>query len=284
MMNKLNKLKDEYESIKPSEAFSMKMKKIIKNKKGYGNMSKKILGFGAGIAAAFVLTFNLIPGLAAAASDVPVLGSVIKVITFGRFEVHDNGYDANIVTPQIEGLLDKALEDKLNNEFKENARSIILAFENDVKTLKEEYGDEDVHFGIDANYSVKTDNDDILAIDTYIVNTVGSSSTIHKFYNIDKKNGRLITLNSLFKDGADYVTPISLYIADEMDKINKNENGAFFIGQQEEGFEKIKEDQNFYINNNGNVVICFDKYEVSAGAQGCPEFEIPNDLIKDILR
>ena len=51
-----------------------------------------------------------------------------------------------------------------------------------------------------------------------------------------------------------------------------------------EGFEKIADDQNFYINNEGNIVICFDKYEVAAGAQGSPEFVIPEDVVADILK
>ena len=51
-----------------------------------------------------------------------------------------------------------------------------------------------------------------------------------------------------------------------------------------ESFEKISSDQNFYINSDGNVVICFDKYEVAPGAQGSPEFVIPNELIADILK
>ena len=51
-----------------------------------------------------------------------------------------------------------------------------------------------------------------------------------------------------------------------------------------DGFDKIAEDQNFYINDDGNIVICFDKYEVAAGAQGSPEFVIPEKVVADILK
>ena len=63
--------------------------------------------------------------------------------------------------------------------------------------------------------------------------------------------------------------------------MNKKESGLFFIkkGSKSE-FNKIKDNQNFYINNKGVLVICFDKYEVAAGAQGSPEFEIPSKIIK----
>ena len=91
----------------------------------------------------------------------------------------------------------------------------------------------------------------------------------------------------MFKEGADYVTPISEYIKGEMKRMNEEEGGMFWIAGEEDaidGFDKIAEDQNFYINNDGNIVICFAKYEVAAGAQGVPEFVIPNSVVADILK
>lgn len=250
-----------------------------------GNWLRRVAYSAAGAAAAFILIFNCIPNLAYAVSDIPILGTAVKIVTLGRFEVYEENYEAKVVTPKIEGLLDKELQDKLNREFAENANAVIAAFEKDVKELSKEYGDTGFHMGVEANYIVRTDNENILAIDSYIVNFAGSSSTTHRFYNIDKKTGTLIELNSLFKKNADYVTPISEYIIEEMRKQNENGSGYFWIDQEDfENFEKIKKDQNFFINDKGNIVICFDKYEVAAGAQGCPEFEIPKDIIAGILK
>lgn len=266
------------EKINETERIDMKKENVR-----FGKLKKTIYS-AAGIAAGFVLVFNCVPSLACAVDDIPVLGDVVRVVTLGRFEVHDAGYDAKVVTPKIEGLLDKELEDRLNSEFSENADAVIRAFEKDVKELKREYGN-DVHMGLEANYTVRTDNEDILAIDSYILNIAGSSSTKHNFYNIDKKTGTLIELGGLFKDGADYVTPISEYIIGEMKKENESGEGYFWIDEKEfDNFEKIKENQNFFINDGGNIVICFDKYEVAAGAQGCPEFEIPKEVVGEILK
>lgn len=248
------------------------------------NWLKKTIYGAAAAAATFVLTFNCIPALAYAASNVPILGTVVRVVTFGRFEIHEENYEAKVVTPKIEGLLNQELEEKLNREFEKNANAVISAFEKDVKELSQAYGDE-FHLGVVADYTVRTNNEDILAIDSYIVNMVGSSSTKHSFYTIDKKTGNLIVLDSLFIKGADYQTPISEYIIGEMRKKNNEGTGYFWTDEEDiDNFEKIKENQNFFINDNGNIVICFDKYEVAAGAQGCPEFEIPNEIIKNILK
>lgn len=257
-----------------------KMKKTV----SHGWVKKTIYG-AAGAAAAFVLTVNCIPNLAYAMSGIPILDDVIRVVTFGRFEVKESNYEAKIVTPKIEGLLDKEMEEKINREFKENADAVIYAFEQDVKELKSEYGADGFHFGVESNYMVRTDNDNILAIDSYIINMAGSSSTRHSFYNIDKKTGTLIELSDLFKENADYVTPISEYLIGEMRKENESGEGGFWIEDDDpDAFRKIKDDQNFFINDSGNIVICFDKYEVAIGALGCPEFEIPSDVIADILK
>ena len=144
-------------------------------------------------------------------------------------------------------------------------------------------GEDAVHMGVNSDYIVKTDNDNILAIDVYILNTAGSSSTVHSFYTIDKKSGRLLTLEGLFKKDADYVKVLSDYIKQEMKRENEENDGLFEL-DGEWAFKGIKKDQNFYINNDGLLVICFDKYEVAAGAQGSPEFVIPNEIIKDILK
>ena len=238
------------------------------------NWLKKTMYSAAAIAASFVLMVNCIPSLAYAASDVPILGDIVRVVTFGRFEVQEDNYEANITTPKIEGLLNKDLEKKLNKELEDNANTIIAAFESDIKKMSDMYGDKNFHLSVTADYEVKTDNEDILAVNFYFTTIEASAVTANRFYNIDKKSGTLITLDSLFKKDADYVTPISNYILSELKKQNDDGTGFYILdGEEEQRFTKIRNDQHFYINNAGNIVICFDEYEVAAGAQGCPEFK-----------
>lgn len=284
MSKRIDDLKKQYDSIKASEELIMKANKEIKK-------SKAKRGFTAAIgsAAAFVLAVgvaaNVSPTFAYAMSDIPVISGIVKVVTMGKYENTDNGYEIKVETPKIEGLIDEETQKKLNDEFAEQAQSVIAGFEQSVKELKAEFGDETVHMGMEYNYDVKTDNDDILAIDTYVYYASGSSMTVHNYYTIDKHTGEIYTLEGLFKDGADYVTPISDYIKNEMKRLNAEEGGMFWVDDDVfEGFEKIADDQNFYINNEGNIVICFDKYEVAAGAQGSPEFVIPEDVVADILK
>ena len=232
-------------------------------------------------AAAFAAALNLSSGFADAAAKLPGAGSLVRAVTLGRYEVSDGGYSAKVVTPKIEGLLNKELEDKLNAEFADNSAAVIAAFEGDVRQLCEEYGDDAIHMGVESDYTVKTDNEDILALDVYLMNVAGSSSTKHTFYNIDKRSGALLELKDLFDEGVDYITLISEYVSGEMKRRNDEENGMFWHEGNEGGFEyfdEIKANQSFYINEGGDLVICFDKYDVAAGAQGSPEFVIPRDV------
>lgn len=285
----MRKLIDGYNGIRADREFKERIERTMK--KEFKKMKRKrIAKWSMSTAACFVIagivSVNLIPSAAYAFRDVPVLRSIVKVVTFGKYEHNENGYHAKINTAKIEGLLDKKLEDKLNAEFKENANTLIAAYEKDVKELKEEFGDDvPIHMGVESDYTVRTDNDSVLALDVYIFNVAGSSSTRHTFYNINKKTSKLIELKDLFKKGADYVTPISEYVKKQMEYENKTNDGLFWVEDDEftEGFKKIKADQNFYINDKGEIVICFDKYEVAAGAQGCPEFVIPQSVISDIF-
>lgn len=286
-MEDFNGLKHAYENLKASDELKERLKKTMRRESRKRNLFKSCIGLAASLIAVTMLGVNLIPNIAYAMSDIPLFAPIIKVITFGRYEQTDNGYSAKVITPKIEGLLDKELEKRLNDELKENANAVILAYEQDIKQLKEEFGDETVHMGIESDYIIKTDNEDILALDVYLLNIAGSSSTKHTFYNIDKKTGELLTLKGLFKDDADYVTVLSDYIRDEMVRRNREESGMFWVdGETEffEGFKQIQADQNFYINDDGKIVICFDKYDVAAGAQGSPEFVIPDNRVKAVLK
>lgn len=49
-------------------------------------------------------------------------------------------------------------------------------------------------------------------------------------------------------------------------------------------FKSITEDRTFYINEAGKLVIVFDEYEVAPGYMGSVEFEIPTEIVKDLVQ
>ena len=265
-MSELWRWNQEYQDILPSEGFADRIRATMAKERKHRRRQRTLSVVG-GTAAALVVAVNVSPTLVYAAKDIPLLGSLVEIVTFGRYDFQDGGYEAEVVTPEIRGLVDQDLQDRLNQEFQDNADALICAFSEDVQELKEEFGEDTVHMRVEQNYEVKTDTDDYLALDVYTFFASGSGMEKHSFYTIDKRTGQLVTLAGLFPEGTDYVTGLSNYIREEM------------LRMDEAGFEQIRPDQNFYINDKGHLVICFDEYEVAAGAQGSPEFEIPEDVM-----
>ena len=48
--------------------------------------------------------------------------------------------------------------------------------------------------------------------------------------------------------------------------------------------QEITEETSFYVNENGMRVIVFDEYEVAPGYMGIVEFEIPMEVVQDLVQ
>ncbi|GEQ20527.1 MAG: hypothetical protein PWP67_2104 [Clostridium butyricum] len=235
--------------------------------------------------ALFTVGVNSSPVFAASLSNVPVVGSIVKILTFREYTVNEDSYNADIKVPSIQGLENKDLENNLNDKYLTENKKLYEDFMADMEDMK---SNGDGHLGVSSGYVVKTDNDRLLSIGRYVVNTVGSSSTTMKYDTIDKQSEILITLPSLFKNDS-YVNIISENIKKQMIEQNKaDENKFYWVEGIEKDinmdlFEKISKDQNFYINSEGKLVISFDKYEVAPGYMGVVEFVIPTEILSDSL-
>ncbi|MBU3803945.1 MAG: anti-sigma-V factor rsiV, partial [Candidatus Cellulosilyticum pullistercoris] len=201
----------------------------------------------------FTSAANLSPAFAQSLSDVPVLGSLVKVVSFRQFDYHEDTYDATLEAPIVEGLKNEDLQNSLNAKYLEENKKLYEKFQADVADMKsfEEGG----HLGLDSGFEIKTNNDQILSIGHYVVNTVGSSSTTMTYDTLDKQNEILITLPSLFIDDS-YITLISENIKAQMkERMAHDDNQVYWIDE----FNQIDANQAFYITDQGKLMISFDK-------------------------
>lgn len=275
----------------PEELDSIVMN-VLEDRRTYKLKRRKIFK-RTGVVAASITIFaglltvgiNSSPAFAATLTKVPIVGGIVKVLNFREYIVNEETFNADIKVPAIEGLENKELENSLNEKYLAENKKLYEEFMDEMEMMKEDGGG---HLGVDSGYIVKTDTDRILSIGRYVVNIVGSSSTIFKYDTIDKKDGILITLPSLFKD-ASYVEIISQNIKEQMiEQMKADENIIYWVGVDGEeatieSFDKIASNQNFYISEEGKLVIVFDKYEVAPGYMGVQEFIIPTEVISDIL-
>ena len=97
----------------------------------------------------------------------------------------------------------------------------------------------------------------------------------------------MINLSGIFKEGVNYIDPISDSIKEQMqERMDADENLYYWLHDEIEdmNFKSITEDATFYINDAGKLVIVFDKYEVAPGYMGICEFEIPTEVIQDLVQ
>ena len=275
----MNMLKKEYEQIEtPAQALTVLQAGIDKAKReGHSSMIPKRSYWGAWAAAAAVLVFiavpNVSPTAAMAMADMPVLNKVVQVITFNRYTqmTEDKLYAANVQTAKLEVQGDAQLQSsvgEINAEVKAYAEQMIAQFQQEMEAQGGVYG-------LDIGYTVVTDSDKWFTLEIITTETMASRAETVRYYNLDKETGKYVHLADLFPKGYDYVTAISEDIKAQMvQRMAEDENQSYFINSDmpEEDFQQIAPDQQFYVNQDGQLVIVFNEYEVAPGSMGCPQF------------
>lgn len=283
MSDKLKKLHEHYKDIPiPKELEIMVENNLQRPQK---KKKRKLPIFLTSVAAAvilFTVGLNTNPAMAKSLADVPVIGPVVQVLTFTKYEMEEDEYTADIQVPQISGS--SADIQALNEKYAEEGKALYEKFKGEIEEM------EAGNMSVNSGYIIETDTDDLLSFGRYIEVTVVSSSTVMKYTTIDKKAEKVITLPSLFKDDS-YKEIISRYIEDELRNrmIETEGSDMYWIGgtkYHDESFgvfEGISPDQNFYITEAGKLVFSFDVYEIAPGFMGLVTVEIPTELLQDVL-
>lgn len=280
----MNHLMEQYLNIKAPaqglELVKLKMKEAeavkMKQKKAF----RKTIGTMAAVLAFLFILPNTNENIAKAMSEVPVIGKVFDLVTFREYKYQDERHEANVKVPEViaeDGQSNAA--EQVNKSVQEYTDQAIKAFQEDVKENEEGYQ------GLDISYETVTDTDDWFVLKVDMVETQASGYETAKYYNINKKTDSVVTLKELFVEGTDYVTLLTDVIQAEMRRqMKEDEAVTYFIDDpdpemQDFCFEELKEDQNFYINAKGQLVIAFDEYEVAPGSMGRPEFLITDEAV-----
>lgn len=229
-------------------------------------------------ACVFIILPNVSPSIAHAMTEIPVIGGIVKVITIRGYSYNDSGHTADIKIPEIleESSIGGASE--INRDTKELTDRLIAEFKENA--MEGGYG------FLAVDYEVVTDTSDWFTLKLTIFEVAGSSDTYYKYYHIDRATGENVQLSDLFADDA-YVEAISEDIRKQMiAQMEKDASAEYLLyspQNDEWNFYVIDADQNFYFNEEGKLVIVYDKYEVAPGAMGCPEFVVEEEVYADYL-
>ena len=289
LKNAMRKMRAQYESQNAPDELHQRLQTLISEnarppkRRAAIIWLRRIGGSAAAAMLALCIAVNASPDAAALLADIPVLGQVVRIFSFREYQDSQNGIELKLSSPHISGLGDSEAEERINTLFDEYADKIIAQYEADVAAVA---GKEEGHISISSSYSVPVDSDRQLtvAIDTTII--MASSQQCTTYYNIDKQTGELVPLSGLFKDGADYVTVISDEIKRQMRaQMDADDDVYYWLDSDVEdwNFTSIAQDQQYYVNENGELVISFDKYDIAPGYMGSVSFTIPKGVLSDIV-
>jgi|GEM_PF-5875523 len=254
-----------------------------------GILLSAVFLFG-GAQGAAALTQNNASAVTAAAAPSATPSSAtrgkVAVKAADRYTLRARTYSLDVTTPQFSGLAEADAQAALNAAFKAESEKLVADFKAGMEDLESSMGPDAAHMALIHGFKVLTDTKRYYAVEVYTLSIQADAGTAETFYTVDKATGKIISLKDLFKPNADYVSRISNGIYVRMKAMNAKEDGLFFLGQNdwEGSFNSIRPDQSFYIDKEGRIVICFQKFEVAAGAQGSPQFTLNMDALKNLLK
>lgn len=224
-------------------------------------------------AAAVVTLLVALPNVSGSAArameQVPVLGSLVRVITLRNYFYDDGHSSADVSVPQVDGAGQAG--DDVNQAIQENIYQLLDEFYADVDQIAQGGG----YQGLSVSYDVVTDNEHWFTLRVNAVRTQGSSAEMLRYYHIDKDTGEVATLSSLFPEDSDYVAVLSQQVKDWL----KGREDAFFYQE----FTSIDPEQSFYWGEDGSLVLVFDEGSVLPAASGNPEVTIPAQVVQQLM-
>ena len=260
-------------------------KKAGSSQNNTGIGKRRYYKWGLGTAAAFFLTFtaalNINTAFAEEVHQLPVVGAIARILTVSSYKKTVGDEKISVEVPGVEFIqndthgLSKQINEEIQeicsryaDESLERAQDYKQAFL-DTGGTEAEWAEHKIE--IKVWYEIKAQSDDYLSFVVRGTESWTSAYSQEKYYNIDLKSGKLLSLGDVL--GEDYINKANDSINSQIEEKSK-ETGIPFFTPEEGGFESISDETKFYMKDNGNPVIVFDKYEIAPGAAGAVEFEI----------
>ncbi|NQS75172.1 MAG: DUF3298 domain-containing protein [Peptococcaceae bacterium] len=171
----------------------------------------------------------------------------------------------DVVYPQVSGLRNDAVEDKINRLIEERVAAMIPREGCDV------YGD------ITGNYEVMLNEQGILSLKFNVFTIrIHAANGIEeqRSLTLNLETGRLYRLYDLFERNSNYKDVINEIIREQIE-----ERDIPLIKE----FTGIDDFEDYYLTRN-NLVIYFQELEFTPHFVGIPEFPIPYSQIENLIR
>lgn len=283
----MEKWKKEYEEIKVPEELKGKMEAaILRAKKEKRKMKRTKLYKTFGSMAAVLVVALVVPNTsqtaAAAMQSIPVLGNFFELVTIRDYHVDTEHYVADVSVPELAMSQAEGEVANTGTGAAEAAQETVKDINIDIQAITDELleefqakyeANEDGHHTLSVDSEVLTDDEKYFSLGLNIFEAEASGYERQRHYTIDKTTGKRVQLSDFY--GEDYVEIITEEVKEQMrEQMAADENVMYWVDDEmdEFSFKQIDEKQDFYVNKDGKVVICFDEYEVAPGSMGYIEF------------
>ena len=281
-MKKIKESKMIYESIKIPENLEYKVNNALRTNKSRFYINK-VVTVCSSVCLLFILLLNVNPSFANAVNGIPVIGKITSIFTIREYFKEDDTEIINVKEPAII-TNNKDVEEKINNIIANKIKDLEKESELSVDEIKKEIDYTDrkgsiyPKVNVRIDYEIKYNQNNILSFVLIKEEGINTTSKDLYTYNFNLETGNEITLEELL--GKNYEEIINKEIKNQIaEREAKDKNQLFFNKNDniDNYFKGISKNQNFYINENENPVVVFNKYEIAPGYMGIQEFEIKDE-------
>lgn len=288
-MKELEKSRETYENIaipkelegRVQEAIELSRRK--REKRLARSRRKRVYKWALGMAAAFMVVttigLNTSEAFAMEVQKIPVIGELARILTIRSYEKTEGDMQIAAEIPGVDlGENGRELSDEVNAQIEKMTaqyeREAVQRAEEYKKAFletggtEEEWAEHDIR--IHVWYEIKNQTEDVLSFVVKGTESWTSAYAETRYYNLDLESNEFLTLADFL--GQDYVEKANECIRGQIEE--RTRKGETFFAPEEDGFETIEAEPDFYVNEKGNPVIVFEKYAIAPGASGEVEFEI----------
>ena len=281
-MNRIKKARQDYQNIEIPKSLNTHVLSAIHqaNQKRWHHpfSSRPLLSTCASIIFIFFLLVNTSTTFVQAIDNIPILNVLTKLLTIESYTKKTISSYVTVKVPAITQTTNTKLEQQINQEIKEKINLTVEKSEAEARQYYENtvaYNKDNATdfypFIIDVDYKLNYSDNETLSFVISKTVTYASSNTENIYYNLNLKTGKPITLHQLL--GESYKEIINPLIKEQITQREQADANQLFFKNELE-FQTIRSDQPFYINENQQLVIVFEEYEIAPGYMGIIEFTL----------
>lgn len=195
-------------------------------------------------------------------------------VTTNFIEEKTDHLQINMQIPVMDNFKSKSFQKKLNRKIRKDQCYLKSTIEQDAiqnYQYATKKGYPVLPYELMTNYHVKSNND-IFSLEITIYDYRGGAHgmTTRTYYNIDTNTSKPMCLKDIANEEL-----LNKEIQRQITQ--RHEQGEMFFDEGLE-FKGIKENQSFYITEEGQLVIVFGLYEIAPYVAGILEFPIPKEI------